>query len=111
MKAMKLLSIVVMAALFAVVSITGTAVAAKTLKLHHLNKDDPFDNPTGAMATVFKSLVEAGTNGSVIVQTFPSGQLGKDKDALQQVKAGIRGQRLKGHVHVGIATKAARFHQ
>jgi tripartite ATP-independent transporter DctP family solute receptor len=41
------------------------------------------------MATVFKSLVEAGTNGSVMVQTFPSGQLGKDKDALQQVKSGV----------------------
>lgn len=89
MKAVKLLSVVVMAALFAVASVTGTALAAKTLKLHHLNKDDPFDNPTGAIATVFKSLVEAGTNGSVMVQTFPSGQLGKDKDALQQVKAGV----------------------
>jgi tripartite ATP-independent transporter DctP family solute receptor len=89
MKVVKLLSVVLMAALFAVVSVTGTAIAAKTVKLHHLNKDDPFDNPTGAMATVFKSLVEAGTNGSVTVQSFPSGQLGKDKDALQQVKAGV----------------------
>ncbi len=89
MKALKLLSVVFLAILFAVVSVAGTAVAAKTIKLHHLNKDDPFDNPTGAMATVFKSLVEAGTNGSVTVQTFPSGQLGKDKDVLQQVKAGV----------------------
>ena len=89
MKAVKLLSVVFMVVLFSVVSLTGTALAAKTMKLHHLNKDDPFDNPTGAMATVFKSLVEAGTNGSVLVQTFPSGQLGKDKDALQQVKAGV----------------------
>ncbi len=89
MKVLKLLSVVFLAILFAVVSVAGTAVAAKTIKLHHLNKDDPFDNPTGAMATVFKSLVEAGTNGSVTVQTFPSGQLGKDKDVLQQVKAGV----------------------
>ncbi|HID70443.1 MAG TPA: DctP family TRAP transporter solute-binding subunit [Desulfobacterales bacterium] len=86
MKAVKLLSVAFLAFMFA---FTGTAMAAKTIKLHHLNKDDPFDNPTGAMATVFKSLVEAGTNGSVMVQTFPSGQLGKDKDALQQVKAGV----------------------
>ncbi|OEU55297.1 MAG: C4-dicarboxylate ABC transporter substrate-binding protein, partial [Desulfobulbaceae bacterium S3730MH12] len=86
MKAVKLFSVVFLAVMFA---FTGTAIAAKTIKLHHLNKDDPFDNPTGAMATVFKSLVEAGTNGSVMVQTFPSGQLGKDKDALQQVKAGV----------------------
>ena len=89
MKALKQVLVVLMITLFAVVTISGTAVAAKTLKLHHLNKDDPFDNPTGAMATVFKSLVEAGTNGSVLVQTFPSGQLGKDGEVVQQVKAGV----------------------
>jgi tripartite ATP-independent transporter DctP family solute receptor len=65
------------------------ALAEKTLKLAHLNKNDPFDNATGAMASVFKSLVEAGTNGSVKVEIFPDGQLGKDNEVLQQVKAGI----------------------
>ena len=49
---------------------TGQAEAQKIIKLHHLNNDDPFDNATGAMAQVFKSLVEAGTNGSVEVQTI-----------------------------------------
>ncbi|RDD62787.1 DctP family TRAP transporter solute-binding subunit [Ferruginivarius sediminum] len=68
----------------------GNAGAAeKTLKLHHLNKDDPFDNATGAMATVFESLVESGTNGSIDVQTFPAGQLGKDAEVVQQVKSGV----------------------
>ena len=89
MKGVKLFSALLAFALMAMVATSGTAFAAKTIKLHHLNKDDPFDNPTGAMATVFKSLVEAGTNGSVMVQTFPSGQLGKDKDAVQQVKGGV----------------------
>ncbi|MDH4008216.1 MAG: TRAP transporter substrate-binding protein DctP, partial [Desulfuromonadales bacterium] len=89
MQAVKQILVVVMIATFAVVGISSTAMAVKTIKLHHLNKDDPFDNPTGAMATVFKSLVEAGTNGSVMVETFPSGQLGKDKDVVQQVKAGV----------------------
>jgi len=89
MKTAKQMIVVLMIAFFAVAGFSGTALAAKTLKMHHLNKDDPFDNPTGAMATVFKSLVEAGTNGSVLVQTFPSGQLGKDKDVVQQVKAGV----------------------
>jgi len=89
MKKLKLLSTIVMATLFSMAVLSGTALASKTIKLHHLNKDDPFDNPTGAMATVFKSLVEAGTNGSVMVQTFPNGQLGKDKDVVQQVKAGV----------------------
>ncbi len=89
MKAVKLLTIVFLFAAAAVFCLSGSVLAAKTIKLHHLNKDDPFDNPTGAMATVFKSLVEAGTNGSVLVQTFPSGQLGKDNEALQQVKGGV----------------------
>ncbi len=73
----------------AMVAVPVQALAAKTLKLAHLNNEDPFDNATGAMAAVFKSLVEAGTNGSVEVQVFPSGQLGKDKEVLQQVKGGI----------------------
>ncbi|PLY02655.1 MAG: C4-dicarboxylate ABC transporter substrate-binding protein [Desulfuromonas sp.] len=89
MKTAKQMLVILMVALFAVAGVASGALAAKTIKLHHLNKDDPFDNPTGAMATVFKSLVEAGTNGSVMVQTFPSGQLGKDGDVVQQVKAGV----------------------
>ena len=89
MKTAKQMFVVLMVAFFAVAGFSTTALAAKTLKLHHLNKDDPFDNPTGAMATVFKSLVEAGTNGSIEVQIFPSGQLGKDGDVVQQVKAGV----------------------
>ena len=89
MKAGKILTATLVFALMTAPTVSGTAFAAKTIKLHHLNKDDPFDNPTGAMATVFKSLVEAGTNGSVTVQTFPSGQLGKDQDAVQQVKQGV----------------------
>jgi tripartite ATP-independent transporter DctP family solute receptor len=81
---------VLVAALFAVALVPVPAdAAAKTIKLHHLNKDDPFDNATGAMATVFKSLVEAGTNGGIAVQTFPNGQLGKDNDVVAQVKSGV----------------------
>ena len=78
-----------MAVIVAVALIPVPADAAKTIKLHHLNKDDPFDNATGAMATVFKSLVEAGTNGAIEVQTFPNGQLGKDNDVVAQVKSGV----------------------
>jgi tripartite ATP-independent transporter DctP family solute receptor len=69
--------------------VASPALAAKSMRLHHLNQDDPFDNPTGAMATVFKSLVEAGSNGGITVQTFPNGQLGKDNEVLEQVKTGV----------------------
>jgi len=89
MKLMSKVCVVLTLSIFTIIGAAGVAAAAKTIKLHHLNKDDPFDNPTGAMATVFKSLVEAGTNGSVMVQTFPNGQLGKDAEVLQQVKAGV----------------------
>lgn len=65
------------------------AEAGKVIKIHNLNKDDPFDNPTGAMVTVFKSLMEAGTNGEILVQSFPNGQLGKDNEVVSQVKAGV----------------------
>ena len=75
--------------ILALALIATPAMAAKSIKLHHLNQDDPFDNPTGAMATVFKSLVEAGTNGGITVQTFPNGQLGKDNEVLEQVKSGV----------------------
>ena len=77
------------AASILMMSAVGAAHAETVIKLHHLNNDDPFDNATGAMASVFKSLVESGTNGSVKVQTFPNGQLGKDAEVLQQVKAGV----------------------
>lgn len=65
------------------------AHAEKILKLHHLNADDPYSSTTGALVTVFKNLVESGTGGSVKVQTFPNGQLGKDNEVLTQVKAGV----------------------
>ncbi len=65
------------------------AMAAKVIKLSHLNPSDPFNNATGAMAAVFKSLVEAGTNGSVTVQIFSDGQLGKDNEVIQQTKDGV----------------------
>jgi tripartite ATP-independent transporter DctP family solute receptor len=65
------------------------AMAEKVIKLSHLNPADPFNNATGAMAAVFKSLVEAGTNGSVTVQIFPDGQLGKDNEVIQQTKEAV----------------------
>lgn len=70
-------------------ALAGTAHAEKVMRLHHLNNDDPFDNSSGAMATVFKTLVESGTNGSVTVETYPNGQLGDDAAVLSQLRAGV----------------------
>jgi tripartite ATP-independent transporter DctP family solute receptor len=67
----------------------GPALADKTIRLAHLNPDSPFESHSGAMAAVFKNLVETGTNGSVKVQLFANGQLGKDNEVIQQVRDGI----------------------
>lgn len=83
---------VVLASLVALgLLVTGPApaLAEKTLKMHFITKDDPFDNPGGAAGRVFKNLVESGTNGEIKVQLFPNSQLGKDAEVLQQVKGGI----------------------
>lgn len=74
----------------AVVLTSSMAVAApKVLKISHLNAQQPFENSTGAMAAVFKSMVEAGTNGSVKVDIFPAGQLGNERETMEQVKVGV----------------------
>lgn len=65
------------------------AFSATVIKLAHLNNSDPFNNPAGTMASVFKNLVETGTNGKVQVQLFPNGQLGSQSDVMQQVRSGV----------------------
>lgn len=60
-----------------------------TIRLAHLNPEDPFESHSGAMAAVFKSLVESASNGAIAVQLFPNGQLGKDNEVIEQVSAGI----------------------
>ncbi len=60
-----------------------------TIRLAHLNPDDAFQSHSGAMAAVFKSLVEANSNGAIEVEVFPNGQLGKDAEVLDQVRSGL----------------------
>jgi tripartite ATP-independent transporter DctP family solute receptor len=79
----------ILAGIALVLMLAGPAMAGKVIKLHHLNKNGAFDNPSGAAVVVFKNLVEAGTNGEITVEIFPNGQLGKDAEVVQQVKAGI----------------------
>lgn len=79
-----------LAAVAAVALLAGQAVAQDvTIRLAHLNPADPFKSHSGAMTAVFKSLVEANSNGAIEVQLFPNGQLGKDAEVLDQVRAGL----------------------
>jgi tripartite ATP-independent transporter DctP family solute receptor len=70
--------------------LSAQALAADvTIRLAHLNPEDPFQSHSGAMAAVFKSLVESNSNGAIEVQLFPNGQLGKDNEVIEQVRSGI----------------------
>jgi tripartite ATP-independent transporter DctP family solute receptor len=76
-------------ALVAVLVLVGGATGQTVLKLAHLNPQTPFDVASAAMAAVFKSEVEANSNGQIKVELFPNGVLGKEGDTLIQVKSGI----------------------
>ena len=89
MKLMRNLKFNTAAAAISLAMLAFPVQAEKVLKLSHLNPGDPFNNNSGAMTSVFKSLVEAGTNGSVKVQIFSDGQLGKDNEVIEQTKNGV----------------------
>jgi tripartite ATP-independent transporter DctP family solute receptor len=60
-----------------------------TIRLAHLNPDDPFQSHSGAMAAVFKSLVESSSAGEIEVELFANGQLGQDADVIEQTRLGL----------------------
>lgn len=71
-------------------SLSAAAQAAEvTIRIGHLNPEDPFESHSGAMTAVFKSLVETASGGEIEVKLFPNGQLGKDNEVIQQVRDGI----------------------
>ncbi|MBY6004973.1 DctP family TRAP transporter solute-binding subunit [Salipiger bermudensis] len=82
---MKFLATTAIAALMA----TGAMAQDITIRLAHLNPEDPFASHSGAMGAVFKSLVESNSNGRIEVQLFPNGQLGKDNEVIEQVRSGL----------------------
>lgn len=63
--------------------------APVTLKLAHLNPQQPFDVPSAAMAAVFKAEVDANSNGEIEVELYPNGMLGKERETMIQVKGGV----------------------
>ena len=70
--------------------LTVNAFAADvTIRVAHLNPEGAFESHSGAMTTIFKSLVESASAGAIEVKLFPNGQLGKDNEVIQQVRDGI----------------------
>ncbi|MBT8329980.1 MAG: DctP family TRAP transporter solute-binding subunit [Desulfofustis sp.] len=79
-----------MAAVTLAVMVSATAFAADvTIRVAHLNPEGAFESHSGAMTTIFKSLVESASGGAIEVKLFPNGQLGKDNEVIQQVRDGI----------------------
>ena len=68
--------------------LAAPALAEKVLRIGHLNPASAVESHSGAMTTVFKSLVETATNGGIEVQLFPNGQLGPDEEVIQLVRDG-----------------------
>lgn len=85
MKMLKMLGMGLAALLF----LPQSFAADITIRLAHLNPEDPFQSHSGSMAAVFKSLVESNSNGEIEVKLFPNGQLGKDNEVIEQVRGGI----------------------
>ncbi len=76
---------------FFILSVIPFSLSAKvmTIKLAQLNAQKPFDIPSAAMAAVFKSAVEANSNGRIKVKIYASGVLGKERETMVQVKSGV----------------------
>ncbi|MFA5473701.1 MAG: DctP family TRAP transporter solute-binding subunit, partial [Aminobacteriaceae bacterium] len=85
---MKRLGILLLA-LCVILASSAAFAAPKTIKLAHLNPQQPFDVATAAMAAVFKSMVEAESNGALLVELYPAGQLGNERETMEQVKVGV----------------------
>ena len=80
----KVLTLIVLLVL--VLSISFTAFAApKVIKASWVTSAD---TPRVLAAKVFKAFVEDWSNGNVLVENFPEGQLGGDRDAIEGVKLG-----------------------
>jgi len=69
--------------------VPGAVFGQITLKLAHLNPQQPYDVASAAMAAVFKSEVESKSNGQIKVEIYPNGVLGKEAETLVQVKSGV----------------------
>jgi tripartite ATP-independent transporter DctP family solute receptor len=85
----KLFVITLLVAVLIVSSMTVMAQDAKVLKLSHLNPQQPKEVATAAMAEVFKSMVESGTNGGIVVEIYPNGVLGNERESMEQVQNNV----------------------
>jgi len=79
----------IVVAIMVIFSGISWAADNKVLKLGHLDPQQPKEIDTAAMAQVFKSMVESGTNNEIIVEIYPNGVLGNERESLEQVQSGV----------------------
>ncbi len=75
--------------LLIVLTSSTCAANVKVLRLAHLNPQEPTEIATAAMSQVFKSMVESGTNNEIIVEIYPNGVLGNERETMEQVQSGV----------------------
>jgi C4-dicarboxylate-binding protein DctP len=57
-----------------------------TMRIGHAQ---PKDNPRHISLEAFKEIVEEKTNGGILVEIYPAGQLGTEKEMLEQASSGV----------------------
>ena len=80
----KVLTLIVLLVLVLSISLTAFA-APKVIKASWVTSAD---TPRVLAAIIFKAFVEDWSNGNILVENFPEGQLGGDRDAIEGVKLG-----------------------
>ncbi len=88
----------VLIAFVLVLSTASLSLAAVTLKLGHIAEPE---NPYGQGADYFAELVKERTNGEVIVQVYPSSQLGNQRDLVEGLTFGTVDMTLTGTAVLG----------
>lgn len=97
MKATRMKALILAACACLLLPFAAQSSAAVTIKFAHMNS--PKDKVHRA-AEMIKAGVEERTAGAVKIQLFPSGQLGENKDVLEQARlgSGLMGQFGVGHL-------------
>ena len=84
LKSAVLLGVLVFLAVFT----AGAGYSKTIIKVAHIDPADPFQSADHAASVVFKTMVEAGTNGEIEVRIYPASQLGNAKESMAMLKKG-----------------------
>ncbi len=75
-------------AVFSMLLISTASFAATIIKMSYNGPPSLEDNAVHTYATIFKDLVEKGTDGQLIIELYPNSQLGNEHQRMEQVMSG-----------------------